>query len=122
MVPKATPVMGLSPGRLLLVACCSDCTQLGGSSFANDRMEISGLVSLASSTLNLPKLKPATVCGVSLFHTVTFWPPSLDSLTRAPVAAIFMPLGIWKVMSYEAYSPNEEPAPLGYQSSRAIGK
>ena len=54
MVPKATPVMGLSPGRVLLVACCSACTQLGDSSFAKDLMDISGLVSLASSTLNLP--------------------------------------------------------------------
>src|SRR5215831_17166070 len=111
MGPTWDPCVGKSP----LAACCNDWTQFGDSSLANDRIEISGLVSFASSTLNLPKLKPATVCGVSLFHTLTFWPPWLDSLTSAPVAAIFIPFGIRKVMSYEAYSPNAEPILFGYQ-------
>ena len=87
MVPKA-------PGSVLLTACCNDCTQLGGSSLAKDWMSISGFESFASSTLNRPKLNPATVCGASLFHTLVFCPPSLDSRTSAPVAAIFIPFGM----------------------------
>src|SRR5271157_4052231 len=97
-------------------------TQSGGSWLAKDCTRYSGFVSFVSSTLNLPKLNPATVWGTSLFHTVTFWPPSLLSLTRSPVAAIFMPLGMWKVMSYEVYSPSPPLGLLGYQLLRAIGK
>jgi hypothetical protein len=43
------------------------------------------------------------------------------SLTRSPVAAIFMPLGMRKVMSYKVYSPSPAFGLLGYQLLRATG-
>ena len=102
IVPRATaaPVCNPSVGKSSpLAACFKLWTQLGGSWLANDCTRYCGLASLASCSLNLPKLKPATVCGASLFQTVMLCPPSLLSLTSSPVATIFIPLGIWKVMS-----------------------
>ena len=75
------------------------CTQFGESRLAYDWIKYSGFSSFASSTLNRPMLKPATVCGASLFHTDTSCPPSVVSLVRTPVTAICIPLGMRNVMS-----------------------
>src|SRR5215472_11218945 len=101
--------------------CLTRSTQLGGLIFAYEATSIGGFVTLPSSFLKAPKLKPATVIGSEL-QTVRLWrPPSFDSLWQVPVAAMDIPFGMRNVISYFVYSPKSPVAEFGYQLVRAIG-